>query len=141
MTSGSRLLRGKAYRFSYWITFVFLGCVMMVDLVRRDLGLYTVPGHLLLWCAGAVLGLSFNFYCLLADVCTPPADDPWGKVVGPLFGAGLWLFSFFGNLKGSALALAEEDSSHWLRLVLGISLLVQGIIAWIQIFRSRKEKG
>lgn len=134
-----KLAQGEAYRVSFLMLLTYLIVILALDAA----GLLEEVSLQLIILLELVVGLlTYDTYCMFTGASLPVGEAP-GK--SALVSGGLsllWFIQFFGylRLKGSFKSvLSLSDTTHWLRLLMGVAFGYSAIAYCVQFWKEQKE--
>jgi hypothetical protein len=133
-----QLVRGRGYRLSYWVGFVYL-LISIPLLVGYTTGQKKVEPYLLVLCGVMLQNLVFHAYCLLNHAALPMSKKPLFTALGFLVCGFLWLGSSYNAQKRNPLSLVGYGSDGWMYLLVAFTFFAMGLMHLIQLLRREKE--
>ena len=133
-----KAVRGRAYRLSFWVGFVYMLCMIPILVGQVD-GEKTVEPYLLMFGGFVIQNLVFHVYCLINHSVLPLSQKPVVMILGYLVMGATWLLNYRNCVRRAPLSLVGHGSDGWLYLIMAVTFLSMALMHLIQLLRREKE--
>ncbi len=128
------LARGRAYRVSFWMGFLYDMFVLLFAITKGGESAYV-----LFFLGLSLRAMVFHLYCLLTGAALPMSEKP-AITIGCYAVMALMYMTRFMELDfGTELTFAREDSRIWLSLIMSVFFSSLSVLHLINFLRDRKE--
>lgn len=134
-------VRGRAYRFSHWTTFLYFLVAAVILIPQVETGEIKVEGYLLIFGGIMLQTISFHCYCLLNHAALPLGQKPLPAILGYVVNGVIWLgMTVMGQDHWEGMPLTGQGSAKWIYLLTGVTFLALAAMHLIRLLWKEKEE-
>lgn len=133
-----KLSRGRAYRLSSWVSYLYFALVA-IYLLRQVDGEKTVEPYLLIFVGLMIQIMVDHTYCVMTHSALPLTQKRSWAILSYLVSGAIYITMFFMHRKQYGIALMGYGTSGLLFLITGICFLYLVLMHIIQLILDRKE--
>ncbi len=134
-----KIARNKGYRLTFWLGFLYYGCVA-ICLIFQVEGEKTIEPYLLLFFGMMFQALVLHIYGLLTGSALPFAEKPGWMVFSYLFIGLTRVMSLrMWHKRGLEISLTGQGTTIWTDLIMAVISFVLALLYLISAFKKEKE--